>query len=96
MEKETKQDLIQFLRKSTDVFTWSHENMLGIDLSVITHCLNMYPSSKPVHQKKKVFASKRDKAIKEKVQKLTTTEFIREVYYLNWLANAVMVKKANG
>ena len=48
MEKETKQDLIQFLRKSTDIFMWSHEDMLGIDPSVITHRLNMYPSSKPV------------------------------------------------
>ena len=46
MEKETKQDLIQFLRKSIDVFVWSHEDMPGIDPSVITHRLNMYPSSK--------------------------------------------------
>ena len=70
--------------------------MPGIDPSVITHHLNVYPSSKPVHQKKRVFASKWDNAIKEEVQKLTTTEFIREVYYLGWLANVVMVKKANG
>ena len=56
----------------------------------------MYQSSKPVRQKKKVFAPKRDNAIKEEVQKLTTVEFIREVYYLDWLANIVMVKKANG
>jgi len=27
---------------------------------------------------------------------LTTVQFIREVYYLDWLANVVMVKKANG
>ena len=49
--------------------------MLGIDPSVITHHLNIYPSSKPVHQKKKVFATKRDNTIKEEVQKLTTIEF---------------------
>ena len=55
----------------------------------------MYPSSKPVRQKKKVFALERDKAIKEEVQKLTTAQFIWEVYYPNWLANVVMVKKAN-
>ena len=67
MEKETKQDLIQFLRKSADVFAWSHEDMPGFDPSVITHRLNMYPSSKPVHKKKRVFAPKRDKAIKEEV-----------------------------
>ena len=96
MKKKTKQDLIQFLRKSIDVFARSHEDMPGIDPSVITHRLNVHLSSKPVHQKKMVFAPERDNAIKEEVQKLTTTQFIREVYYPNWLANVVMVKKANG
>ena len=58
--------------------------------------MNVYPSFKPVHQKKRVFALEQDKAIKEEVQKLTTTQFIKEVYYPDWLANVVMVKKANG
>ena len=95
MEMKTKQDLVHFLKKSMDVFAWSHEDMPGIDPSVIIHYLNMYSSSKPVHQKKRVFAPKRDKAIKEEVQKLTMVKFIQEVYYSNWLANVVMVKKAN-
>ena len=43
-----------------------------------------------------MFALERDNAIKEEVQKWTLTKFIREVYYPNWLANVVMVKKANG
>ena len=67
MEMKTKQDLVHFLKKSMDVFAWSHKDMPGIDPSVIIHCLNVYPSSKPVHQKKRVFAPKRDKAIKEEV-----------------------------
>ena len=83
MEEKTKQDLVQFLRKSIDVFVWSHEDMPRIDLSVITHWLNVYPSSKPIRQKKRVFALEWDNAIKEKAQKLTITEFIWEVYYLN-------------
>ena len=70
--------------------------MPGIDPSVITHRLNVHPSSKPVRQKKRVFDPERDNAIKKEVQKLTTAQFIREVYYLDWLANVVMVKKANG
>ena len=70
--------------------------MLGIDPSVITHRLNVHPSSKPVQQKKRVFALERDNAIKEEVQKLTLVKFIQEVYYLDWLAKVVMVKKANG
>ena len=70
--------------------------MPGIDLSVITHRLSVYSSSKPVCQKKRVFAPEQDNAIREEVQKLTTAQFIREVYYPDWLANVVMVKKANG
>ena len=56
MEEKTNQDLVQFLRKSIDVFAWNHEDMLGIDLSVITHRLNVHPFSKPIRQKKRVFS----------------------------------------
>ena len=96
IEEKTKQDLVQFLRKSIDVFTWSHEDMPRIDPSVITHQLNVYPSSKPLRQKKRVIALERNNAIKEEVQKLFTVEFIQEAYYSNWLSNVVMVKKENG
>ena len=48
IKEKTKQDLVQFLRKSINVFVWSHEDMLGIDPSVITHRLNVHSSSKPV------------------------------------------------
>ena len=43
-----------------------------------------------------VFAPERDNAIKEEVQKLTVAKLILEVYYPDWLANVIMVKKANG
>ena len=48
LKEKTKQDLVHFLKKSIDVFAWNHEDMPGIYPSVITHCLNVYPSSKPV------------------------------------------------
>ena len=67
MKMKTKQDLVHFLKKSIDVFAWSHKDMSGIDPSVITHRLNVYPSSKPVHQKKRVFAPKPNNAIKKEV-----------------------------
>ena len=70
--------------------------MLGIDPSIIVHRLNVSPSFSPICQKKQVFAQKRDKAIAEEVRKLLEANFIREVYYPDWLANVVMVKKPNG
>ena len=67
LEGKIKKDLIRFLKENIDVFAWSHEDMLGIDPSVITHRLNVYPSSKLVWQKERVFAPERDNAIKEEV-----------------------------
>ena len=64
LEGKSKKDLIRFLRENIDVFAWIHKNMPDIDPSVITHRLNVYPSSKPMRQKKRVFAPERDKAIK--------------------------------
>ena len=43
-----------------------------------------------------MFAQEREKAIAEEVRKLLEAGFIREVYYPDWLANVVMVKKSNG
>ena len=96
LEGKNKKDLVHFLKKNIDVFAWSHDDMPGIDPGVITHRLNICPSFEPVRQKKMVFAPERDNAIKEEVQKLMAVKFIQEVYYPDWLANVVMVKKANG
>ena len=51
-----RQDLANFLRMNQDIFAWSHEDMPGIDPSVIVHRLNVNPDSSPVRQKKRVFA----------------------------------------
>ena len=42
-----------------------------------------------------MFAQERDEAIAEEVWKLQEVDFIREMHYPDWLANVVMVKKAN-
>ena len=70
--------------------------MGGIDPTVITHRLNTSPSFKPVKQKRRNFAPERQKAINEEVGKLLQAGAIREVEYPEWLANVVLVKKANG
>uniref|UniRef100_A0A2N9GP39 Uncharacterized protein n=1 Tax=Fagus sylvatica TaxID=28930 RepID=A0A2N9GP39_FAGSY len=58
--------------------------------------LNVDPSIRPIKQKRRVFAPDRNQAISDEVEKLLTAGFIREVFYPDWLANVVMVKKANG
>ena len=95
LAEDLRHPLIHFLRQNKDVFAWKQEDMGGIDPAIITHRLNVSPSFKPV-KKKRSFAPKRQKAINEKVGKLLHEWEIREVEYSEWLANVVLVKKANG
>ena len=50
---------------------------------------------KPVKQKRRKFTPERVEAIAKEVEKLLKAQFIQEVYYPNWLANVVLVKKPN-
>ncbi|XP_059436681.1 uncharacterized protein LOC132169711 [Corylus avellana] len=53
----------------------------GIDPKGILHQLNVDSSVKPVKQKRRKFAPKRNMAIAEEVEKLLKAHFIEEVYY---------------
>lgn len=92
--KKTKITTLQ--RQNQDVFTWKHEDMSGIDGEIIQHHLNVNPKCKPVQQRRRTFTLEHNKAVIEEVEKLLEAGFIREVFYLDWLANVVMVKNNNG
>ena len=96
LAEDLKSPLTHFLRQNKDVFAWKQADMGGIDPTVITHRLNVSPSFKPVKQKRRSFAPERQKAINKEVGKLLQARAIREVEYPEWLANVVLVKKANG
>ena len=42
-----------------------------------------------------MFVPERNQVIMDEVNKLLAAGFICEVYYLDWLANVVLIKKAN-
>ncbi|XP_023924891.2 uncharacterized protein LOC112036314 [Quercus suber] len=47
-----RQALTAFLKRNQDVFAWSHEDMPGIDPSIMVHKLNVNLASPPVRHKK--------------------------------------------
>ena len=79
------------LHKNVDLFAWKLSDMLGIHPSIIYHKLAICPQAKPISHKKRKMGEERHKVIK-----LLNANFIREIRYSIWLANVVMVKKANG
>jgi len=51
---------------------------------------------RPVRQRRRKFNKERCLVVKEETQKLLSAGHIREIQYPEWLANIVLVKKANG
>nr|CAE03836.3 OSJNBb0013J13.13 [Oryza sativa Japonica Group] len=88
--------LVSFLRANADVFAWRPADMPGVPREVIEHRLAVRPGARPVRQKVRRQAPERQAFIREKVAQLLEAGFIREVIHPEWLANPVVVPKANG
>ncbi|KAK0583290.1 hypothetical protein LWI29_035505 [Acer saccharum] len=95
LTERVKRDVTNLLREYKEIFAWCHEDMPGIDKSVISHNLAVNEKCKPVVQKRRSFNLERNAAIKEEVSKLLAARSIREVKYSEWVANVVLVKKKN-
>nr|ABA99805.1 retrotransposon protein, putative, unclassified [Oryza sativa Japonica Group] len=88
--------LVSFLRANADVFAWRPADMPGVPREVIEHRLAMRSGARPVRQKVRRQVPERQAFIREEVARLLEAGFIREVIHPEWLANPVVVPKANG
>jgi hypothetical protein len=70
--------------------------MPGIPREVIEHHLKINPNARPVSQKPRRQSVEWQDFIQKEVQKLLDADFIEEVHHPVWLANPVIVPKANG
>ena len=88
-----KEELIKFLRENVDVFPWDAYEAPSVDLSFICHHLNVNPSIALRKQPPQHLLKEHANAVKDEVMKLKKAGAIKEVFYLEWLANTVVVKK---
>ncbi|XP_031283150.1 uncharacterized protein LOC116141816 [Pistacia vera] len=95
LSKDLANNLVGFLRKNLDVFAWVHVDMIGINLKVMCHKLNIDPKARLIRQKRRLMDAKRSNALKDEVDKLLNINFIRVMKYPDWLANPILVKKPN-
>ena len=70
--------------------------MIGINLMVASHKLNIIPTIRPVRHKVRCFHPDLHQIIRTKVDNLLRVGFIREMKYPEWLANMVVVPKKGG
>jgi hypothetical protein len=89
-------ELLAFLDENSDVFAWSTSDVVGVSRDVVEHRLQVSLTARPRKQKLHKMLEEKVEAVKAEVQRLLDTGFIREVFYPQWLANVVMVRKRNG
>ena len=94
-EKE-KSKLILLLKEFKDVFAWDYNEMLGLDLGLVVHTLNVDPEAKPVAQPARIFHTEIEEQIVKEMQKLMALGFIKPIQHPHQLSNIVLVKKKNG
>jgi hypothetical protein len=96
LSDEQEKTLLRFLFNNKDVFAWSANDLYGENRDVIEHSLNVDPSFRPRKQRLHKMSEDKTEGARNKVKRLLSVGIIREVKYLEWLANIVMVKKVNG
>jgi hypothetical protein len=96
LSDEQEKTLLRFLFNNKDVFAWTTNDLCGVNRDVIEHSLNVDPSFRPRKQRLRKMSEDKAKGARNEVKRLLSAGVIREVTYPEWLANTVMVKKANG
>jgi hypothetical protein len=79
-----------------DVFSWSYEEIPGIDPKIVEHEITMYLDAKSVRQKLHPVNPKKATAIKIEVEKLLKACFIYPIHLTQWVSNPMTVNKKQG
>jgi hypothetical protein len=96
LSDEQEKTLLRFLFNNKDVLVWSANDLCGVNRDIIEHSLNVDPSFRPRKQRLRKMSNDKAEGERNEVKRLLSVDVIREVTYLEWLANTVMVKKDNG
>ena len=96
MPPQEKEELIEFFRRNIDVFTWNAYKAPRVDPNFICHHLNVNPSVTPKKQPPRRSSKDHSNTVKDDVIKLKQAGAIKGVFYPEWLANIVVVKKKSG
>ncbi|XP_065631983.1 uncharacterized protein LOC136068572 [Quercus suber] len=96
MDEQDKVEMLLLLIQNVDVFAWSPYEVPEVDPEFIVHRLRVDPSFPSKKQKPRRSAREHAEAVRMEVQKLKDAGEIREIFFSEWLANTVVVKKKNG
>ena len=96
LPQQEREELIEFLKQNIDIFGWNIYEAPGVDPEFICQHSNVNPLIAPKKQFPRRPSKEHAEVVREEVAKIKQTGAIKEVFYPEWLANTVVVKKKSG
>lgn len=96
LSPEEEAEIIKILRENVDLLAWKLVDMPGIGPNIGCHHQALYPTIKPITQRKRKKEEENRRVVEDEVRKLMKVDFIKEIRYPTWLDNIIMVKKMLG
>src|ERR1044072_3193875 len=96
IDPSLKNEMVCLLKEFKDCFSWDYNEMSGLSRDLVEHRLPIRPDKRPIKQSPRRFAPEVVLKIKEEIEKLLRSKFIRTARYVDGLANVVPVIKKNG
>ena len=86
----------ELFKEFCDIFSWSYDEMPGIDPRIVEHNIKTCPNVKPVRQCLRAVNPRKAPTIKAEIEKLLKVGFIYPVPLMEWVSNPVSVDKKQG
>jgi hypothetical protein len=88
-----KSDLVKLLKEYVDCFAWNYNEMPGLIHDLVEHHLPIKPCFRPYKQTCRNFNPDISDRVKEEVNQLLDTKFIRPCRCADWISNIVPIEK---
>ena len=96
LPQQEKEELIEFLKQNIDIFAWNTYKAPRVNPEFICHHLNVNLLIVLKKQLPRRPSKEHAEAVQAKVIRLKQARAIKEVFYPEWLANTMVVKKKSG
>lgn len=84
IEPIMKEKVVELLKEFKDCFAWDYNEMLGLSQDMVELKLPIWPGKKPMKQLPRRFGLEIMSKIKEEIERLLRSKFIRIARYVKW------------
>ncbi len=96
LEPVVKKQLIELWKAFKDVFAWTYKDPKGIQLKIVQHRIELDTIVPHAHQARYWLNPNYVAIVKQDINKLLATGFIKSIEGTTWLSPIVVIPKKNG